>query len=256
MRAASLANKLRSKRNLKSEIIRYFYKLFGKKPAHLIHINKTGGTAIKNTLRQQLNTGNFLIRLHSHNVTLKDIPKGDYVFFVIRDPISKFISGFYSRKRQGQPHYHYPWSKEEEISFSLFSTPNELALALASDNKETQQQAKLAMSNIAHIEDFYWDWFTDKAYLESRKDDILFIADIKHLSSDFVLLRKKLGLPDSINLVSDNISAHKTPVTEDKHLDEQAIENLRDWYRSDYEFMDFIHQSIMTPSNSSIGNRE
>src|SRR5690606_3021725 len=107
-----------------------FKKLFYKKTnLHFIHIGKTGGSNIKATSKN-IKLDNFKLIFHPHNVRLKDIPIGDKYFFCTRDPIDRFQSGFYSRKRKGQPRYYSEWSKDEEKSFSLFSSPNELAAML------------------------------------------------------------------------------------------------------------------------------
>lgn len=71
----------------------------GKKPVHLLHIGKTGGSAVKHTLKQYPPNNRYAVHLHKHGVKLSDIPKGNMVIFVVRDPVSRFISGFYSRHR-------------------------------------------------------------------------------------------------------------------------------------------------------------
>ena len=46
--------------------------------------------------------------------------------FALRDPLTRFISGFYSGLRKGAPRYDIGWSKGEKRAFSWFSTPQEL----------------------------------------------------------------------------------------------------------------------------------
>ncbi len=68
---------------------------------HFIHIGKTGGTAVKYALQDYNATVlgcRYEIILHNHNFKLKDIPIGEKFFFFVREPIDRFISGFYSRK--------------------------------------------------------------------------------------------------------------------------------------------------------------
>ena len=52
--------------------------------------------------------GSYEIVLHSHDCELRQIPSGDKVFFTVRDPIDRFVSGFNSRKRRGQPLFDNP----------------------------------------------------------------------------------------------------------------------------------------------------
>ena len=82
--------------------------LYGKQGVHFLHIRKTGGTAVKHALKSHLRTRRYLIFLHKHNVKLKDVPVGDKVFFFLRDPVSRFVSGFYSKQRRGRPSLFLP----------------------------------------------------------------------------------------------------------------------------------------------------
>src|SRR5689334_1107802 len=85
-------------------------------PVHLLHVGKTGGTAVKHALAGVV-TEQFRIVAHSHDITIRDVPIGEHVVFFVRDPISRFVSGFYSRQRQGRPRYDVPWSPNESIAF-------------------------------------------------------------------------------------------------------------------------------------------
>ena len=212
---------------------------------HFLHIGKTGGTAIKNTLRDHTHNGPFRILLHDHKTTLPDIPQKEKVFFCVRDPIDRFVSGFYSRQRQGRPTYYAKWRKEERIAFGQFSTPNELGLALSSQNKDIASMAKFAMRSISHVNTSYWDWFKDEQYLLERAGDILYICRQERLAEDFDELVRRLELSSSLSLpVVNSAGAHSNPETLDKRLDDAAAQNLRDWYAKDYDFMDFIHKTF------------
>src|SRR5205823_2768329 len=101
-----------------------------KELVNLLHVGKTGGTAVKHALRTALHAGGYCIRLCRHGVRLRDVPPGEKVVFFVRDPASRFVSGFYSRLRQGRPRYTSPWSRAEKAAFGRFGTPNDLAAAL------------------------------------------------------------------------------------------------------------------------------
>src|SRR4051812_28297644 len=105
---------------------------------HFLHVGKTGGTAIKRALRsgQVRATPYGRLLLHRHRFTLRDVPEDDFVFFCVRDPIARFVSGFYSRRDQGRPRYHFEWSPAEATAFATFATPEQLAGALAADDPE------------------------------------------------------------------------------------------------------------------------
>ena len=93
---------------------------------HFLHLGKTGGTALKEALKENAPD----VVKHPHKTKLCDIPTGDKVFFLIREPCSRFVSGFYSRQRSGRPRRDVPWSKGERIAFDAYPTANSLAESL------------------------------------------------------------------------------------------------------------------------------
>ncbi|MBW4652811.1 MAG: sulfotransferase family 2 domain-containing protein [Kaiparowitsia implicata GSE-PSE-MK54-09C] len=204
---------------------------------HILHIGKTGGTAIGWAIEPYRASSAHPVILHPHGVRLVDIPCGESVIFFLRDPISRFVSGFYSRQRRGQPRYLSPWSLEEEAAFATFSTPNQLAMALSSPILEERAAAQQAMRHIQHVRSHYWDWFQDREYFRSRLADIAFIGFQERLAADFEVLKRKLGLPDHATLPSDDVQAHRNPTHVDRRLEDGAIANLTQWYRSDFEFV-------------------
>ena len=159
---------------------------------------------------------------------------GDKVIFCLRDPISRFVSGFYSRLRQGQPRYFVRWSADEEIAFRHFDTPNRLALALSSTDDEERIRAEQAMQGIVHVKDGYARWFENEEYLLSRVPDIFLIGFQETLAQDFELLRTKLGIMTNVQLPTDDVTAHRSPDDLDKKLNAEAIENLQRWYAADF----------------------
>jgi hypothetical protein len=197
---------------------------------HFLHIGKTGGTALVHALKQQ---EVWQVVIHEHTDTLKKVPIGDGVFFFLRNPITRFVSGFISRQRQGQPRYFFPWSKGEALAFKKFSTPNALAEALSSSNAADRDEAVMAMKSIQHVRDSYWYWLDSPTYLRSRSPDILFIGQQEHLNNDVRVLAKHLKC-GPLALPDDDVAAHRNPSHADKSLTETAVANLCTWYRKDF----------------------
>jgi hypothetical protein len=165
------------------------------------------------------------------------MPEGDGAVFCLRSPTSRFISGFYSRQRQGQPRYFERWTPDEKIAFEEFQTPNHLALALSSADAAARLRAEKAMRSIEHVKNGYAKWFESEEYLLSRLSDIFFIGFQETLAEDFEILKSKLGLPFNLKLPTDDITAHRNPEHLDKKLNEPAIENLNRWYADDFRFL-------------------
>jgi len=212
------------------------YRLEGKQIIHFLHIGKTGGTAFREALTKHNINNNYAIIFHQHEIKLKDIPKGEKVIFFLRDPLTRFVSGFYSRQRKRMPRYNIPWKGWEEKAFSIFHTPNDLAEAITSKNKIIRKEAIHAMQNITHIKSHFWDWFSNKKYFQSRLNDILFVATQENLSRDFEKLKTILKLPKNLKLPKDDYRMHKNPLHLNKKLSQTAKHNLKKWYAKDYEF--------------------
>jgi len=201
-------------------------------PVHFLHISKAGGTAIKHALTPVAAQHGLV--LHPHPTRLGDVPVGERVFYFVRDPLSRFVSAFYSRQREGRPKYVVPWSPEEAAAFGRFKTPNELANGLSSTSAAERKKAERAMRNIAHLDVGYWNWLIGPDYLLSRAEDIFFIGLQEYLGDDFAVVRSRLGIADSVLLPGDDTHAHRAPATLDRTLDAAAMRNLTAWYRADF----------------------
>jgi hypothetical protein len=214
-------------------------KLLGRKPrAHLIHPGKTGGTALKAALRPHQSAGRYELVLHPHKTTLAEVPPGEKMMFVVRDPVERYVSAFNSRLRQGLPRYHIPWSPAEQAAFEAFSTADELARALSSPSEETRTRAYTAMSTIKHVRDSYWRWFIHGQILRHRQADLLMIAWLPDLTESFPRICERLGLPPVLELPSDAKQSHRSPADVNTFMSELAIENMRHWCARDYGFID------------------
>jgi hypothetical protein len=214
--------------------------LSGRRNVHFLHLRKTGGTALKHALAPHQVTPSHVLYFHPHRITLGRIPSGHRIMFVTRDPVSRYVSGFSSRLRQGAPSHDVPWRGDEEWAFSRFPTPNELALAL-DPRHPAHDDARRAMHAISHIRYGYWEWFGDEAALEARRDDILFIGRMENFAADFEALKEPLGLPPALSLPDDARGSNRSrsPDRESPGLEPEAVERIKHWYARDYDFLDF-----------------
>ena len=224
-------------RRLGEKLRSRYDRVLGKRFLHFLHIGKTGGTAVKDALKPHYRGSSYRIFAYDHKPTLMDVPRGDKVFFFLRDPITRYVSAFYSRQRKGMPRFYRGWSPGERRAYKRFATANELALALSSHDEETRNAATDAMQQIQHCRS-YWYWFRDEEYFLSRLDDIWLVGRQETLGDDFVRLKKALGLPGEVTLPTEDHRAHRTPGDVQSGLEEQARRNLVAWYAADYRFLD------------------
>ena len=218
-------------RRVRDELWRRLDHARGTERIHFLHIGKTGGTSVIAALKAMKVPGRRFL-YWGHHVPLAEIPRGEKCFFFVRDPVSRFVSGFYSRQRQGRPRYNFPWSPDEERAFRAFDTPNALALALSGPGEEQRGAAVHAMRSIEHLRDSYWKWLGSEDDLRSRRSDILFVGSQENLERDVGLLSQRLGV--EIKLPGDEVGAHRRPADVATGLEPQAVANLEDWYRDDY----------------------
>lgn len=221
-----------------------FFSKQKKQKVHFLHIGKTGGSAIKAVLNDFLELPKYQIKLHGHGISLRDIPKNESVIFFLRDPVSRFVSGFYSRQRKGQPRYYSEWSPEEKEVFEKYSTPNEVAVALARQDVS----AIMALKNVQHFR-CYDKWYGDLDYFQSRIDDILFVGFQESLDEDFFKLKSILDIPEEIRLPTDDIAAHKNPKNVDKFIEPNGITALNEWYAEDAKFIRLCKELMVTSKN-------
>jgi hypothetical protein len=209
-------------------------RLSGKQLVHFLHVSKAGGSAVKDAVEGRLRTPTSRIFLHPHRTTLMDVPRGEKAFFFLRDPVTRFASGFYSRLRQGKPRYDTPWTPDEAVAFARFTTPGQLADALSAADAETRDAAQHAMRTIGHVRSSYWQWLGDEATFVDRLDDLLFVGRQESLARDFETLRSLLALPADARLAE----VHATPEKFDRRLSPEGVANLKAWYAADYHLLE------------------
>jgi len=211
-------------------------------PLNVLHIGKTGGTALKHVLSENQDASRYQLLFRGHDVTLADLPRGERFMFLIRDPLTRFVSAFNGRLREDRPRYHYPWRDEERVAFAIFKTPDQLAVALSSSDAEEREAAEQAMRGIGHVNTPYTVWFADESALRDRLPDIFFIGLQERLNEDFELLKGKLGLPREVRLPGDETVAHKTPPGFEDRLSERGRLNLERWYERDLRLVRLCHE--------------
>jgi hypothetical protein len=219
---------------------------------HFLHIGKTGGSAIKDALRSNRfaywkeetahevpETPFGRIQLHRHSFRLEHLPPEDFVFFFLRDPVKRFVSGFESRRTRGQPRYYFEWKPSEKVAFEHFHSPQQLAIALTSSDDEERGKAEHAMRSIRHLGHMQRQLARPRE-LRKRLDQVVYIGRQETLAEDWRALKALLELPEDLELPTDPVRAHRreggAPGAE---LDERAVRALREWYARDYRLLEF-----------------
>jgi len=202
---------------------------------NFLHITKCAGTEIARYIQVLNNTSsNISIRKHWHDVNLNDIPETEGYFFSIREPITRFVSEFYSRKKQGRPRYNNPWSFHETAAFAHFPHANLLAESLFLSNLEGEQ-AHNAMKSIGFVWKNQVDWFSQQEnFLKLRPP--LYIIRQENFHTDLSILLRKLGFENNPYLEQDTTLSHMNDYSDAPPLSDLAIANLKLWFKQDIDF--------------------
>ncbi len=204
-------------------------------PVHYLHIGKNAGTQIGHVIAQ-VNAAQAKLQLvkHGHGTVLAHLPEDEPYFFSIRDPMARFKSGFYSRKRMGQPRLYNPWSKHERIIFEEFEHATDLAEALFEPGQRGQR-ALAAMLTIGHMGAGQVDWFKKGGNIFELRQPVWIIRQ-SSLEADLVKLLQRLGIEHKVALTRDPVAAHANDYSAVPELSAKAVENLRRWHAPDFVF--------------------
>lgn len=184
----------------------------------------------------QLGGSDLDFRAFGHGKKLTDIPDGVPYFFSIRQPVSRFVSGFYERKRQGGDTYPNPWSLFEASAFKRFEHANDLAEALFLDS-DVGIQAREAIRSISHTSMQQVDHFARAgSFLKARPP--LAIVRQEFFREDFQFLLDRIGMKVEVQslLNSDSAESRITDYTRVPSLSALAVQNVRTWYVQDVWF--------------------
>ena len=203
-----------------------------------VHIGKTAGTQIKILIDYINKRGpsKKLIGL-KHYCKLDGLMYPHY-FFSIRQPIARFKSAFYARKREDQPTYKNPHTKNEAMAFKEFNHANELAEALFSEDRG--YKALCAMQAVGHLARQQVDWIVREGYFLEKSPPIWIIRQ-ENFNADFetFLNRADIGVNISdIDLTPNSVKAHISTYSGIEEIDfsKKAKDNLKNWYARDFEF--------------------
>lgn len=229
-------------------------RLRGRTVVHYLHIGKTAGTSLKEALRayNRHRARRYYFAVHDHTFTLRDVPESDFCLFSVRDPVSRFVSGFYSRKRQGLPRTRNPHTPLEALIFERFPHANELAEALSGDLGD-RSTAVNGMKAIGHVRTSLWDWFGGRFLLDSEKRKVVGILRQEELERDLHALEEALSLERPLEFPGDSERRHENDYSHLAPLTETAVGNLRVWYRQEYAFLEMLEGEFGLPWVQSVG---
>mmetsp|Transcript_23014 Transcript_23014/g.71751 ORF Transcript_23014/g.71751 Transcript_23014/m.71751 type:complete len:288 (-) Transcript_23014:16-879(-) len=223
----------------------------------ILHVGKAGGTALRQFLRPLL-TPAALYLTDGYVMSQQPVRCGyengrRYAFFV-RDPAQRFVSAFISRLREGAPLFRTPHSPAEAWAFGRFPTPEDLACTLSSANPWEAEEARTAMGAIGHVSSSLRDYLGGLANVAAcvERESILFVGRLEHYGEDLAQLLLLLGAERAVT-AQRPVPAAKVHATPERyrHLELEGCgrENIRRWYRDDYEIIGLLASHGLLPAS-------
>ncbi len=153
-----------------------------------LHIPKTGGSGVNAFGRSLHERGYHSPCVFSHGWKMEEILEhfpDIRISFVLRDPLSRMISGFNSRIRQGRPTYHSVWTPAEAAAFNLFPSIGRLLDAILADDEFSKSAVAYTMKAITHLRWNYAFYFKNPQTIRSHRGSFDLIGSMDHMD-DFI----------------------------------------------------------------------
>jgi hypothetical protein len=210
-----------------------------RKQIHFLHISKNAGTQMGQLAQQISADDRYLVTKHNHTTKLYNIPANDDFFFSIRSPESRFVSGFYSRKRKGLPRIYSEWSVFEREAFGDFEHANDLAEALFAPGHEGMR-ALCAINSVVHCAFEQLSWILPAGYFLRIRVPLMILRQ-EHFESDAAFLFELLEMKAAPVFDRSSVGSHANDYTGVPPLSAKAKANLRRWYAKDFEFYEKLN---------------
>lgn len=207
---------------------------------HFLHIPKTGGKAVKKTVREMREKGvksdSYQLTLHDHFTTLPDLPSDESFIFAVRDPVDRFISSFYSLKRTCEKEDCF--TPEFRKLYDLYPEVSDLLSDMFSSSEEKKERSQFAFSHHLQIGELgsYWYWFKDPEYLRNCAGRIFCVLSQDTLQKDFNRLMVQLEIDTPNTLPAWGEYESRTSPS-DYQIEPKLARLLRQRQQSEYEFL-------------------
>lgn len=165
-------------------------------PILFVHIPKTAGTRLGQLITHNLaETGvprNLFYSAHRYSAydLAANYGPNRKLALVIRDPVDRFVSAFYSRFHKGAPDYNTPWFPDEEVFFAKYPTLRALVWAMVFGQRQKMQK-QLKKVHLVHMG--YVRFFGSPAGLEQDWENIVVCLPMQHLDAQLDEVMARLG---------------------------------------------------------------
>lgn len=223
-------------------------------PLRFIHIDKSGGTALRAWFKKYYPEKEFAHRFvypkaQGHYFQLGTGCAEDCYVFFVRDPVNRWMSRFVMRQRQFEENpTRYSRVRDD---LAMFPAPNDLAEALSSQDAARQAKAKhvFGSSDLGapkRLASYYLDALT-----AGRKDEMLkrivFVGSTANLSNDVVAFAEKAKLPARGGGDFEKLNAMPKSQSGVLKLSKLGLKNVETILAADYAVLNSLYKAGLIP---------
>lgn len=210
-----------------------------------LHMPKTGGSTVRHLVDRSGVAGVLFL---GHPTRLQPLLAQHphlRVACTIRDPIVRFISAFYSRRRQGRPKRMAIWTPGEATAYLWFPDVEALVMGFESPDERVKSAALFAKAEIKHLAWDYPHYYTSAAFVRRNARRFAFIGEIDKLNENLPQLLRTMGVAELPALDAAEAHQHAAPQKKPE-LSEEATQILRRILAEDYEIYDALRDVAAT----------
>jgi hypothetical protein len=212
-----------------------------------IHVGKCAGTSISLALRK---CGLDFNEHHCFdaNLVLPTLLKScneHFYLLTVRDPVKRFISAFYwdYYEKRVINDYQGPNGIWKDL-YEIFSTPNEVAEALNSDDSILKNAAENFIFNSKLHSEFTLSWYIRLDTVKQLNRENCHVVRTERADIDFAKFLEKMNLEISnfSGLVREKEDYKHELEKYDVSLTVLGLKNLKDAYLDDYMVLDELYR--------------
>ena len=210
--------------------LKYKLQKYPNETIYFLHINKCGGTALRESFSKINKNSEIKIKSFPHAVKSKNLNfdnKNRYMMS-IRHPLNRVVSAFYDRKRS--KNLKHP---EEIDCFKTFPEINNLGEALSSKDLYIKNKAIYSLKTMGIVKHKLEEWISIDFL---KKNKLFFLFELECLNSDFYKFCNKVKLKKKIflKLINKNTAVKK------KILSKLAKIIFIKYYKNDIKIYNYL----------------